>query len=121
MSTYFKMWNSLIEAPDPDTYVKMESDPGPVGKFSNGLPVIQGRESGTCTWSVMSLSDYHDLYGRWNSNKATEGTFVVPPHSGDDWTTWRSLTAFCDPPTCEYRGNQIHNVQVTIHVGTGFA
>jgi hypothetical protein len=119
MSTYFKMWNSTIEAPDPDAYVKTEATP--IGKFSNGLPVVQGRESGVCTWTVMRLSDWHDLYDRWNTNKASAGTFVVPPHSGDDWDTWRSITAWCDPPTAEYRGNQVQNVTVTLHVRSALA
>jgi len=119
VATYCKLWNTLIEAPDPDAYIKTEGVP--VGKFSQGLPVIQGREMGTLTWSVMRLSDYHDLYALWNTNKASSGSFVVPPHSGDDWDTWRTITAFCDPPTCEYRGNQVFNVSITLHVGTSLA
>jgi len=116
MSTYFEMWGSTITAPDPDSYVKTEGVP--VGKFSQGLPVIQGREIGVCTWAVMTLTAYHDLYNRWNTNKATGGDFVVPPHSGDDWDTWRAVEAYCDPPTAEYRGNQIQNVSITIHEAT---
>ena len=119
MSTYFQMWGSTIEAPDPESYSKIEGTP--IGKFSQGLPVIQGRESHTCSWSVMKLSDYHDLYSRWNTNKATRGTFVLLPHGGDSWTTWRSITAYCDPPTGEYRGNQVHNVSVTIRLATQLA
>ena len=119
MSTHFKMWNSLIDAPDPDDYRLLESVPGSVGKFSNGFPVIQGREGGELVWGVMTIADYHDIYSRWNTNKATRGTFVVPPHTtGNDWDTWRSVTAYCDPPTCEYRGNQIFNVRVVIHEAT---
>jgi len=114
MSTHFKMWSQFIEAPEPDAYTEVESTP--VGSFSNGLPVVQGRELGVCTWAVMRLSDWHDLYGRWASNKASAGTFVVPPHSGDSWASWRTITAWCDPPTCEYRGNQVQNVAVTLHV-----
>ena len=114
MSTYFKMWNSLIEARDPDGYAKTEAVP--IGRFSNGLPVIQGRESGTLTWTVMSLADYHDLYDRWNSNKTTRGSFVLPP--AYHWTSWRTVVAYCDPPMCEYRGNQVHNVTITIHQRT---
>ena len=116
MSTYFKMWGSLIEAKDPDSYVKVESVP--IGKFSQGLPVIQGRESGTVVWAVMSLADYHDLYARWNTNKQTSGSFTVPPHSGDSWTSWRNIYGWCNPPTAEYRSNQVHNVSVTIHISS---
>ena len=119
MSTYFQMWGSTITAKDPDSYTKTEGVP--IGKFSQGLPVIQGREMGTLTWVVMSLTDYHDLYSRWNTNKASSGTFTVPPHSGDSWTSWRNVTAFCDPPVAEYRGNQVHNVSITIHAGTQLA
>ena len=114
MSTYFEMFGSTIDAPDPDSYTKMEADPGPVGRFSNGQPVIQGRESGVVTWNVMSLSDYHDLYDVWDTDKDNYGDFVVPPHSGDDWDTWRTVSAYCEPPTCEYRGNQVHNVRLVI-------
>ena len=119
MSTYFKMFNSLIEAPDPDSYVP-EYDPV-VARRADAMPITQGREIGTCTWAVMRLSDYHDLYALWNTNKAASGSFVMPPHSGDDWDTWRTITAFCDPPTCEYRGNQVFNVSITLHVGTSLA
>jgi len=119
MSTYFQMWGSTIDAPDPEGYSKIEGVP--IGKFSQGLPVIQGRESHACTWAVMSLADYHDLYGRWATNKATRGSFVTPPHGGDSWTSWRTVTAYCDPPTAEYRGNQVFNVSITLHIGTDLA
>ena len=112
MSSQFKMFNLLIEAPDPDAYVPTY---GPVvARRADARPLTQGREIGTCTWAVMSLSDWHDMRARWNSNKGTLGTFVVPPISGNSWTSWRSVSAYIDPPTAEFRGNQIQNVQLRI-------
>ena len=112
MSAYFKMFNSLIEAPDPDAYVPEYTQV--VGRNWDGMPFLQGCEIGVCTWAVMSLSDWHDMRGRWNSNKGTSGTFVIPPISGDSWTSWRSVTAYIEPPTCEMRGNVCQNVTLRI-------
>ena len=112
MSTYFKMFNSLIEAPDPDSYVP-EYDPI-VARRADAMPITQGREIGTCSWSVMRLSDWHDMRTRWFNARGTLGTFVVPPISGDSWTSWRSVSAYIEPPNAEFRGNQVHNVTLRI-------
>lgn len=112
MSTYFKMFNSLIEAPDPDAYIPEYIQV--VGRRADARPTIQGREIGVCTWAAMTLSDWHDMRARWVDNRGTSGTFVVPPISGDSWTSWRSVTAFIEPPTGEFRGNQVQNVSLRI-------
>ena len=112
MSLRFKMFNATIEAPDPDSYVPTY-DPV-VARRADARPLTQGREIGTCTWAVMSLSDWHDLRGDWNNNRGTLGTFVVPPISGDSWTSWRSVSAYIEPPTGELRGNQVFNVTLRI-------
>lgn len=112
MSTYFQMFGNLIEAPDPDVYVPEYIQV--VGRRGDARPVIQGREVGVCIWPAMSLSDWHDMRARWNDNRGTSGTFVVPPITGDSWTSWRSVTAFIEPPTAEFRGNQVQNVALRI-------
>ncbi len=112
MSAYFKMFNSLIEAPDPDAYIPTYTQV--VGRNDDAEPVTQGTESGVCTWAVMRLSDWHDMRARWNSNRGTSGTFVIPPITGDSWTSWRSVTGYIEPPTCEFRGNQVQNVVLRI-------
>ena len=112
MSTYFKMFNSLIEAPDPDVYVPEYIQV--VGRRADARPTIQGREIGVCTWAVMTLSDWHDMRARWVNNRGTLGTFVVPPITGDDWTSWRSVSAYIEPHTSEFRNNQIQNVSLRI-------
>ena len=112
MSTYFKMFNSLIEAPDPDSYVP-EYDPV-VARRADAMPITQGREIGTCSWAVMRLSDWHDMRTRWFNSRGTLGTFVVPPISGDSWASWRSVSAYIEPPQAEFRGNQVQNVTLRI-------
>jgi hypothetical protein len=112
MSTYFKMFNTLIEAPDPDAYVP-EYAPV-VARRADARPITQGREIGTCTWAVMSLADWHDMRALWANNLGTLGTFVVPPVSGGVWSTWRSVSAYIEPPTCEFRGNVVQNVTLRI-------
>jgi len=112
MSSYFKMFNALIEAPDPDAYVPEYTQV--VARRADAMPITQGCEVGVCTWAVMSLSDWHDMRARWFNNRGTSGTFVIPPISGDSWTSWRSVTGYIDPPTFEMRGNQVQNVQLRI-------
>ena len=88
MSTYFKVWNSLITAKDPDSYVP---EPAPVaGRLSYGKPISQGREAGTASWTVMTLAAFIDLWDRYNTNKNSSGTVVIPGRtSGQSWTTWQ--------------------------------
>jgi hypothetical protein len=113
MSSYFKAWNSLLTtAPDPDAY---QVEPKPVAAYlDSGKPVQQGRETGMVIWPVMSLAQYHDLYNVWNTNKDTSGTFVIPPISGSSWTSWRSVTAYAEQPTVEYRGRVCQNVTMRL-------
>ena len=112
MSARFQMFGSLIEAPDPDSYVPEYK---PVGaRRADGKPLLQGYEVGTCTWAAMRLSDWHDLRARWANNRGTLGTFVVPPITGDSWASWRSVSAYIEPPAGELRGNVVQNVSLRI-------
>lgn len=113
MSTYFKVWNSTITAADPDSYVP--EPPPVVGRLTTGQPVAQGLEAGTALWTTMTIAAFIDLWDKWNAGKSTTGTFVIPGRtSGQSWTTWRSVTAYAEQPTCEYRGNQVQNVTMRI-------
>jgi hypothetical protein len=113
MSTYFKVWNATISAPDPETYTP--ENPPVVGNYANAKPVSQGRERGMATWSSMTIAEFIDLWDKWNTSKDTSGTFVIPGRtSGQSWTTWRSVTAYAEEPTCVYQNNQVMNVAMRI-------
>lgn len=113
-SAYFKAWNSAITASDPDSYTP---EPAPVvGRMCSGKPIRQGREAGTITWTYMTLAEFIDLWDRYNTNKDSSGTFVIPPHtSGGSWTSWRSVTAYAEQePTGDFRGRVVQNVTLKI-------
>lgn len=112
-SAYFKVWNSAITAPDPDGYA---AEPPPVvGRMGSGKPIRQGREAGTASWAYMTLAEFIDLWDRYNTNKDSSGTFVIPGRtSGQSWTVWRSVTAYAEEPTCEYRGRVCQGVSMRI-------
>jgi hypothetical protein len=114
MGTYFKAWNALVDAPDPDAYIPEEGQE--VGFLGNGKPIRQGFERGTIVWSVMTLAHYIDLWDAYNTDKDNSGTFIIPPHtSGGSWTSWRSVTAWAiSPPKVEYRGRVCQNVTMRI-------
>lgn len=113
MSTYFEGWGSTIAAPDPDSYTP--DPPVVTGYFADGRPISQGVESGVVYWSVMTIAHWIDLWDKWDAGKAGEGDFKVPGRtSGDSWTSWRSLTAQAEEPTCEYAGNQVTNVRMRL-------
>lgn len=114
MSAYFKAWNSLISAPDPDGYTP--EGPRHVGTQCSGKPIVQGRERGTLTWEAMTLAHFIDLWDRYNTNKDSSGTFIIPGRtSGQSWTTWRSVTAYAiEEPKREYRGRNCLSVTWSI-------
>jgi hypothetical protein len=112
MSARFAMFSSVIDGPDPDSYIP--EYPAVIARRSDGRPVLGSVEAGTCTWAAMSLADWHDLRARWANNRGTLGTFTLPPISGDSWTSWRAVSAYCEPPTCEFRGNVVQNVTLRI-------
>jgi len=113
MSTYFKMYNALITGNDPDTYTP---EPPPViARMASGKPIAQGREAGTVTWAFMTIAAWIDLWDRWNTNKNSSGTFVIPGRtSGQSWTTWRSVTAYAEEPTHTATGRIYTNVSMRI-------
>lgn len=112
-SAYFKAWNSAITAPDPDGYVA--EPPAVTTRMASGKPVAQGREAGTATWTFMTIAEWIDLWDRWDTNKDSSGTFIIPGRtSGQSWTAWRSVTAFAEQPTCEFRGRMCQNVAMRI-------
>lgn len=113
MSTYFKVWNSVISAPDPDVYTP---EPQPVvGRFATGKPVSQGREAGVAQWATITLAHFIDLWDRWSTNKNSSGTFVIPPRtSGGSWTSWRSTTAYAEEPQLTYQGNNVQGCSMRI-------
>jgi hypothetical protein len=90
-------------------------NPQVVGRFASGKPVSQGREAGVATWSVMTIAQWIDLWDKWNTDKNNSGTFVIPGRtSGQSWTTWRSVTAYAEEPTCVYQNNNVMNVALRI-------
>jgi hypothetical protein len=113
MSLRFQAWGSVLTtATDPDAYAV---EPKPVvAHLDSGKAVQQGREVGNLMWSMMSLGQFTDLWGRWNTNKNTSGTFVIPPRTGSSWTSWRSVTAYAEEPMVEYRGNVCTGVSMRI-------
>ena len=113
MSLYFQMWGSLLTTcPDPSTYTP--APPPVVGRFASGEPVAQGREQGDLTWNAITPAEYADLWGRWNTNKNTVGTFVIPNRAGTTPQAVRSTTAWCEEP----RGTWGQNLRmsVTMHI-----
>jgi len=114
MSSYFKAWNALLTTcPDPDEYAP--EPPPVVGRFASAKPVAQGREQGTLVWDNITLADWIDLWDKWNTNKNSSGTFVIPPRtSGGSWTSWRSVTAYAEEPIPRYRGRIVQGA--TMHI-----
>jgi hypothetical protein len=113
MSTYFKVWNSTISGPEPSHY--SPEPPVTVGQYATGKPVAQGREAGTFSWVIMSIAEWVDLWDRYNTNKNSSGTFTFPPQtSGENWTSWRSETAYAEEPVCEIDGPNAHNVSLRV-------
>jgi len=113
MSSYFKAWNSLISGPDPDSYTP--EYPSTVGQMADGKPVAQGREAGTLAWNNITLASWIDLRDRYNTNKDSSGTFVIPPHaSGGSWSSWRSVTAYAEHPQAVYQGEVVQQVTMRI-------
>lgn len=114
MSTYFKVWNATIAADEPSGYIPDAADM--VGQFCDGQPVLQGLEQGTIVWDAMTLASWIDLWDRWNTNKNTSGTFIIPGRtSGQSWTTWRSVTAYVmGEPEMEYRERNCYRVTMRI-------
>jgi len=114
MSTYFKMWNSTITAKDPATYIP--EAPPMVGQMSSGKPITQGLEYGTLTWNAVTLAGWIDIRDKYNTNKDTAGTFVIPGNTaGQSWTTWRSVTAYVvEQPKCEYKEKNVFSVTMQI-------
>jgi hypothetical protein len=87
--------------------------------FTDGAPLLQGKESGTLTWSAMSESDYADLYSGWNSNKGSLVSGSIPTESGSDLSSYRNVTAYFHQPTGEARGGLRFNVRMKVSFITG--
>ena len=112
-AVYFKMWNALTTAPDPEVYIP--EWPAVVGQMCSGKPITQGLERGSVVWTAMTIAEYIALKAAYDTNKDTSGTFVIPPSATGSWTSWRSVTAYvAGAPTGEWRGRVVQNVTVQL-------
>ena len=114
MSTYFKMWNATTTADEPSAYIP--DPPRSVGLQCSGKSITQGLEKGTIVWDAMTLAAWIDIRDKYNTNKDSSGTFVIPAYtSGGSWTSWRSVTAYAlEQPDCEYRDRNVYRVTMRI-------
>jgi hypothetical protein len=113
MSTYFKAWGTALSTcPDPTTWMPV---PRPsVAYMANAKPVAQGYEQGDLTWSAITPADYADLWGRWNTNKDSSGSFDIPNRAGTTPQSFRTVTAYAEDPRGQWGANIRSNV--TMHI-----
>jgi len=113
MSSYFQAWGSVLTTcPDPATYTPVP--PPVVGRLASAKPVAQGYEQGDLTWNALTVAEYADLWGRWNTNKDTSSTFQIPNRAGSGPTSFRSVVAYAEEPRGTW--GQTLRMGVSMHI-----
>jgi hypothetical protein len=113
MSTYFKAWGTTMgTCPDPSFWTP-ENAPV-VGRFCNGKPVTQGLAAGVLEWTALTPNEFADIWGRWNTNKNTAGSFDIPDRAGAAATSFRGVTAWAEEPSSRWGQTIRQNVTMRI-------
>jgi len=82
--------------PDPT-----ECTPTPIaeiGRFQSGKPVRQGPEEVTLRWETLTYTEFNELTTRWAANNTSAVSCNIPPISGTNPASYRTVTAWVHEP-----------------------
>jgi hypothetical protein len=109
----FSLNGTFTYLPDPSGW--MPEGIAEQGTYTDGAPILQGKESGTLIWNVLTQQQYGELHTRWSSNKGVLTAGTLPEESGSSLSTYDTVTtAYWHEPLGEARGGLRHNVRMRV-------
>ncbi len=108
----FSINGTFTYLPDPSSYAPDQIVE--VGSFTDGAPILQGKESGTLTWDILTPTQYKELYDAWNTNKGNLVSGTLPERSATSLATYDSVTAYYHEPVGRASVANWHNVTMAV-------